>query len=127
MGGNDERIEIMKNIVELTTSNFKQEVLQAAGPVVVDFYAPWCGPCKMLAPLLEQLASELAGRVKFAKSNVDEIPDVAGFYGITGVPTLMLFHNGKNIGQMVGLSSGRQLKAWLENAAAQPVAAEAVN
>jgi thioredoxin 1 len=107
----------MKNIVELNTTNFKQEVLQAAGPVVVDFYAPWCGPCKMLAPLLEQLAGELAGRVKFAKANVDDMLDEAASYGITGVPTLMLFRDGKNVDQMVGMSSGRQLKAWLETAA----------
>jgi thioredoxin 1 len=107
----------VKNIIELNTTNFKQEVLRAAGPVVVDFYAPWCGPCKMLAPLLEQLAGELSGRVKFAKANVDDMPDVAADYGITGVPTLMLFRDGKNVDQMAGMSSARQLKAWLENAA----------
>ena len=112
----------MKNIVELSTANFKTEVLQATGPVLVDFYAPWCGPCKMLAPLLERLAGEWAGRVKFAKANVDDLPDVAGFYGITGVPTLMLFRSGTNLDQMVGLSSGRELKAWLENAASIPAA-----
>jgi thioredoxin 1 len=112
----------MKNIVELSTANFKTEVLQATGPVLVDFYAPWCGPCKMLAPLLEQLAGELEGRAKIAKANVDEMPDVAAFYGITGVPTLMVFRGGRNVDQMVGLSSARQLKAWLETAAGEPAA-----
>jgi thioredoxin 1 len=114
----------MKNTVELNTASFKPEVLHADGPVLVDFYAPWCGPCKMLAPLLEQLAGELQGRVKFAKANVDDMPEVAAYYGITGVPTLILFRGGRNVDQMVGVASARQLKAWLENAAAQPVATQ---
>jgi thioredoxin 1 len=84
----------MKNIIELTEANFEQEVLKAEGPVVVDFYAPWCGPCKMLAPLLEQLAGELAGKLKFVKLNVDEAPVLAGRYDITGVPARMLFRGG---------------------------------
>jgi len=113
----------MKNIIELNNASFKTEVLEAASPVLVDFYAPWCGPCKMLAPLLEQLAGELGGRVKFAKANVDEMPGVAGYYSITGVPTLMIFRGGKIADQMVGLSSARQLKAWLENAANATAAA----
>ena len=110
----------MKNMIELSAASFKPEVLEAAGLVLVDFYAPWCGPCKMLAPLLDQLAGELAGRVKFAKANVDDMTDVAAIYGITGVPTLMLFRGGKNVDQMVGMSSARQLKAWLENATKVP-------
>jgi thioredoxin 1 len=113
----------MKNIVELTEKQFETEVLQAAGPVLVDFYAPWCGPCKMLAPLLEQLAGELGGKVKFAKLNVDDAPEQAGRYGITGVPTLMLFRGGEPIDQVVGLASPRSLKSWLENAATEPATA----
>ncbi len=113
----------MKNTIEVTTASFKQEVIQASGVVLVDFYAPWCGPCKMLAPLLEQFAGEFAGRIKFVKANVDEMPDVAVHYSITGVPTLMLFRGGKNVDQMVGLSSARQLKDWLEKAASEPATA----
>ena len=85
-------------------------MLKAAGPVLVDFYAPWCGPCKMLAPLLEQLAGEFDGRVKFAKLNVDDAPELAGHYDITGVPTLMLFRGGNVIDQMVGLASPGLIK-----------------
>ncbi len=107
----------MKNITELTADSFERDVLGAALPVVVDFYAPWCGPCKMLAPLLEQLAAELQGRIKFTKLNVDDAPEWAGHYGITGVPTLALFRGGKQVDALVGLPSPRALKSWLEEAA----------
>ena len=107
----------MKNIIELTEDNFETEVLKATGPVLVDFYAPWCGPCKMLAPLLEQFAADFAGQVKFAKLNIDQAPTLAGEYEITGVPTLMLFSGGDAVDQVVGFSGPRQFKAWLEKAA----------
>ena len=113
----------MKNIIELNEANFEPEVLQAASPVLVDFYAPWCGPCKMLAPLLEQLAGEFTGKTKFAKLNVDEAPELAGRYGIAGVPTLILFRDGKVVEQMVGLPAPHHLKVMLENIANQAVAA----
>lgn len=106
----------MKNIVELTESSFESEILQAQGPVLVDFYAPWCGPCKMLAPLLEQLAGEFAGKIKFAKLNVDDAPVLAARFQIAGVPTLMLFRGGQAVDQIVGLASPRSLKTWLERA-----------
>ena len=111
----------MKNIIELNESNFESQVIQAAGPVLVDFYAPWCGPCKMLAPLLEQLAGEFTGRIQFAKLNVDDATDIAGSYGITGVPTLMLFNGGKAVDRIVGLVPPQSLKTWLEKAAAGTV------
>jgi thioredoxin 1 len=113
----------MKNIIELTEANFEQEVLKAEGPVVVDFYAPWCGPCKMLAPFLEQLAGEFDGRMKFAKLNVDAAPELAADHWITGVPTLMLFRDGKAADQVVGFPGPRPLKAWLDKAASLAVSA----
>jgi thioredoxin len=107
----------MKHIIELVETGFEQEVLKATIPVVVDFYAPWCGPCKMISPLLEQFAGEFAGRLKFAKVNVDVSPDLAGCFEITGVPTLMLFRDGEPVDQVVGFPGPRQLKAWLDHAA----------
>ncbi|HEY9170685.1 MAG TPA: thioredoxin [Verrucomicrobiae bacterium] len=108
----------MKNMVELTETEFGNEVLNADGLVLVDFYAPWCGPCKMLAPLLDQLAGEFAGRVKFAKLNVDRAPDLAAQFEITGVPTLLLFRDGQPVDSVVGMAPPQALKKWLENALA---------
>jgi len=113
----------MKKIVELSEASFPAEVLQAGGAVLVDFYAPWCGPCRMLAPLLEQLAGEFAGKVKFAKLNVDDAPERAAQYGITGVPTLMLFRGGEPIDRIVGHAAPRSLQTWLANAAAEAATA----
>jgi thioredoxin 1 len=113
----------MKLLTELTADNFETEVLRAAGPVLVDFYAPWCGPCKMLAPLLEQLAGEMSGQVKFAKLNVDDASELAGRYSITGVPTLMLFRDGQRVDQMVGMAPPAALKRWLAQHAAPAVTA----
>jgi thioredoxin 1 len=107
----------MKNIIELTEVNFEAEVLRAAGPVLVDFYAPWCGPCKMLAPLLEQFAAEFAGKVKFAKVNIDDAGLLANEYEISSVPTLMVFRDGEPVDQVEGFYGQRAFKAWLEKAA----------
>ena len=116
----------MQNIIELTEATFDREVLKATGLVVVDFYAPWCGPCKMIAPLLEQLAGEFSGTLKFAKLNVDDAPEWAGRYGVRGVPTLMLFGAGQVIDQAVGVDALKTLKTWIERAmAATPQAAVA--
>lgn len=108
----------MKNIIELTEDGFEREVLRAKGLVLVDFYAPWCGPCKMLAPYLDQLAGEFAGRVKVAKLNVDVAPEIAGTYEVTGVPTLLLFRDGEPADSVVGMAPPQALRKWLENALA---------
>jgi len=105
-------------MVELSESSFAKEVLRADLPVVVDFYAPWCGPCKMLAPLLEHLAVEFQGLIKFTKANVDETPELAATYHITGVPTLALFRGGQQTDALVGFVAPKTLKSWLEGAAA---------
>ena len=88
--------------VNVTDKTFNQEVLSHNGPVLVDCWAPWCGPCKMVAPVLDQLASEYAGRVKIAKLNVDENPMTASQYGIQSIPTMLLFKAGKQIDRLVG-------------------------
>ncbi len=112
-----------KTMTELNERNFAAEVLQSARPVLVDFYATWCGPCRMLAPVLEQLAGEFAGQVKFAKVDVDRAPGLAAQYQITGVPTLLLFQNGRVVDEVVGLAPLGTLRARLR-AVAGPAPAE---
>ncbi len=109
----------MGNVIELNKDGFEREVLKAELPVLVDFYAPWCGPCKMIAPLLEQLAAEFRGRVKFTKLNVDDAPALAGSYDISGVPTLAIFKDGQLADKMVGFRGTSAFKSWLEAAAAE--------
>ncbi len=113
----------MNNVTELNPSSFEAEVLRADLPVVVDFYADWCGPCKMLAPFLDQLAAEYQGRIKFVKVNVDVAVDLAARYEVTGVPTLAVFRNGELVDTVVGLLPPKALKSRLERGAfgtAQP-------
>jgi len=112
----------MSKASEIEPRNFDPEVLQAPTPVLVDFYAPWCGPCKMLGPILNSLAVEFAGRVKLVKVNVDDAPELAQQYQITSVPTLMLFQDGRVEETIVGLASARALRALLNRVA--PPAAE---
>jgi thioredoxin 1 len=107
----------MNKINEIEPQSFSREVLQAPTPVLVDFYAPWCGPCKMLAPILDSLAGEYAGRVKLVKVNVDDAPELAQHYQITSVPTLMLFQDSRERETIVGLASGRALRALLDRVA----------
>ena len=106
------------NIVTLTQENFAAEVLQAPMPVLVDFWAEWCGPCKMIGPILEELADEYDGRVKVGKVNIDQHSGLATEYGVRAIPTLLLFQQGQVTDQMVGLRSKRDLKASLDRVAA---------
>ena len=105
------------NIVTLTEANFQQEVLESPTPVLVDFWAEWCGPCKMIAPILEELAGEYDGKVKVGKVNIDEHQSIATQYGIRAIPTLLIFKDGEVAEQVVGLRSKRDLKANLDKVA----------
>jgi thioredoxin 1 len=107
----------MKTTIEISASNFEQEVLQSREPVLVDFWAEWCGPCKMLGPALDEIAGELAGRVKVAKVNVDANPELAARFGIQSIPTLIYFAGGQVQEQTVGAVSKRAILAKLEKLA----------
>jgi len=102
------------NIVTLTDANFKSEVLDSTHPVLVDFWAEWCGPCKMLAPILDELAGDYDGKVKIAKVNIDEHQNLASEYGIRAVPTMLIFKDGQVAEQMVGYKNRRDLKGSLD-------------
>jgi thioredoxin 1 len=106
------------NIVTLTEENFAKEVLQSATPVLVDFWAEWCGPCKMIGPVLDELAGEYAGRVKIGKVNIDDHQALAGQYNVRAIPTLLLFKQGQVTEQVVGLRSKRDLAASFDRVAA---------
>ena len=99
--------------VKVDTDNFQSDVLQASEPVVVDFWAEWCGPCKMIAPALEEISAELQGKVKVAKLNIDENPELAARYGVRSIPTLMLFKNGEVADMKVGAAPKTALSAWI--------------
>jgi thioredoxin 1 len=99
-----------------TTENFPTEVLASAQPVLVDFWAPWCGPCKMIAPVLDELATEYADKARIVKVNIDDHQDLAGQYNVRAIPTLLLFKGGQVIEQMVGMKSKRDLKLSLDRA-----------
>ena len=104
------------SIKHVSDASFETDVLQSNLPVLVDYWAEWCGPCKMIAPLLEEAATKFQGRVTVAKLNVDENPEIAAKYGIRGIPTLMLFKNGKVDTTKVGALSRTQLQAFLDEA-----------
>jgi thioredoxin 1 len=102
-------------LMHLTDTNFKKEVLESGLPVLVDFWAKWCGPCKMVAPIVEDLAREYDKKVKVGKVDVDESPETASRYGIMSIPTLMLFKNGKVMEQAVGALSKSELKKRIDD------------
>ncbi len=104
-----------EQIVHLSDDSFETEVLKSSQPVLVDYWAEWCGPCKMIAPALDQIASEYAGKVKVAKLNIDDNPNTPPRYGIRGIPTLMLFKDGEVEATKVGAVSKSQLTAFIDS------------
>jgi thioredoxin 1 len=106
------------NIVTLTEENFGPEVLKSPVPVLVDFWAEWCGPCKMVAPILDELAMEYDQKIKIAKLNIDDFQGLATEYGIRAIPTLLIFKDGQVTDQIVGLRSKRDFKAKLDRVTA---------
>jgi thioredoxin 1 len=102
--------------VKVDTSNFQSEVLESAEPVVVDFWAEWCGPCKMIAPSLEEISLEMEGKIKVAKVNIDENPDIAAQYGVRSIPTLAMFKGGEVADIKVGASPKSALSSWISGA-----------
>lgn len=101
---------------KITDDSFAADVINAGGPVLVDFWAEWCGPCKMIGPALEEISDELAGKVTIAKINIDENPDAPGKYGVRGIPTMILFKDGAPAATKVGAAPKSALKGWLEAA-----------
>jgi len=103
--------------VKVTDASFPQDVLNSSEPVVVDFWAEWCGPCRMIGPALEEISNEMAGKVKIAKLNVDENPQVASQFGIRSIPALMMFKNGQVVAQKIGAAPKGDLAKWIQASA----------
>jgi thioredoxin 1 len=106
----------MHHVKELSDGDFETEVLQSTEPVLIDFWAPWCGPCRMVAPVIEELATENADGVKVAKINIDQSPNTAATYGVSSIPTLMIFKNGEVIDRFVGVQPKKRLQDAIDQA-----------
>ena len=106
----------MENVVEITDNNFNDQVLSSQEPVLVDFWAPWCGPCRMIAPLVEELAGENHGSIKVGKVNIDDNPSAAQNYGVSSIPTLMIFKGGEVVERFVGVQPKNRLQQAIDAA-----------
>jgi thioredoxin len=102
------------SIVNVSQGSFEREVLQSDVPVVVDFWAPWCGPCRMVSPAVEAAGRDLTGHLKVVKLNVDDAPDISARFGVQGIPLLVLLRNGQEVDRLVGAVAPPQLRAWLD-------------
>jgi len=114
-------LQALSKPIPVRSSDFETEVLKSPTPVLVDFWAPWCGPCRAVAPVLEDLAARKAGSLKIAKINTDEEIELASRFGIMSIPTLMLFSNGTLLSQVAGAMPRAQLEAWIDSSLAQAV------
>ncbi|MEN6458608.1 MAG: thioredoxin [Thermoguttaceae bacterium] len=108
----------MANIREISDQDFQNEVLQSAEPVLVDFWAPWCGPCRMIAPIVEELARDNQGTLKVAKVNIDDSPNTAATFGVSSIPTLMIFKGGEVADRFVGVQPKKRLQDAIDEALA---------